>query len=363
MERGNVVVIAIVVAALALFGLRFFGSDPEVDELAGLSPRERVARLGAQRSGEGGALGDSRGAVDGRSGGSSRPGAGGSRSGSYGPGGGAAGSGGAGGSAGTVYGAGGSGGGSVGTSGSSRAGGAGGSGSIASLDSRGRVAPQAERRENLVESLGSRPPTQSDLDQPVQPVDDGDDVALKVNSQTDIVDQQGQQLEVEDADDGAQGIEIPEDGRVEFPNAGNASGDGGTISFKITPEWSGADQTDNALVQIRQEHEWNNRLELVKNGEFLRFIITDDTGREADISARISNWESLQEHEIRASWGEGKTTLYIDGQVVGQNQYQGNLRFREGTPMFLGADWRGSNYNGAAGKIGDFTLSTTPSHP
>lgn len=355
MERGNVIVIAIVVAALALFSLRFFGDDPAEDELAGLTPRERMERLN-QRSGDGASLGG-RTALgpDGRPLSGGRSGAGGVR------GGGAGGSSGrGGGSAGTVYGAGGAGGGSVGTSGSSRSG-SGGSGAAIG-DALGRAAPATGRRADLVESLGSRPPTQSDLEGPVRELQDGD-VALQVNSQTDIADQQGRDLDVKDSQDGGEGVEISERGRIEFPNAGNASGDGGTISFKITPEWSGSDQTDNALVQIRQEHEWNNRLELVKNGEFIRFIVTADDGREADISARITNWQSLEEHEIRASWGEGKTTLYIDGQVVGQNQYQGSLRFREGTPMFLGADWRGSNYNGATGKIANFTLSTTPMHP
>ena len=101
----------------------------------------------------------------------------------------------------------------------------------------------------------------------------------------------------------------------------------------------------------------------MKNGECLRFIITDDTGREADISARITNWQGLEEHDVVATWGDGKTTLYIDGQVVGQNKYSGNIKFPEGTPMFVGADWRGSNYNGAKATFNGFTLKKSPSHP
>ncbi|MGD9762247.1 MAG: LamG-like jellyroll fold domain-containing protein [Candidatus Binatia bacterium] len=213
-----------------------------------------------------------------------------------------------------------------------------------------------------MDSLSEMPQTHSDLEKPPVP-DDGDEIALKVDKPEDITEQQGQDQDVHNPDDGTEGIKITDRGRIEFPNAGNANGDAGTISFRIKPEWAGADHTDNALVQIRNENEWNNRLELVKNGEFLRFIITDDTGKEADISTRITNWQNLEEHDVTATWGDGRTTLYIDGQVVGQNEYSGNLRFAEGTPMFLGADWRGSAYAGANATLNGFTLSTTPSHP
>lgn len=355
MERGNVVVIAIVVAALALFSLRFFGSDPEEDELAGLTPRERIERL-AQRSGDGAAPGDRRVlGPDGRPVAGGRPGTGGTRTGAAG----ANGAAGHGGSAGSVYGASGSAGGTLGTSGSSRTGGAGGAAGMAGADPVGRIAPKAERRADLVESLGSRPPTQSDLDKPV-PVDNGEDVALKVNTTQDISDQNGQAVgEVKDADEGDEGIKVEPNTRVEFPNAGNASKEG-TISFTLKPDWSGADATDNSLVQIRQEHEWNNGLEIVKNGEFLRALIRDNTGREADISYRISDWPAGEERVVEFSWGEGRTELTVNDQVVGRNEYPGELEFREGTPMIFGADHPGSNYGSASATISKFTVGKTP---
>ena len=118
---------------------------------------------------------------------------------------------------------------------------------------------------------------------------DGDDVALKIDKPEDIAKQGGEEQNVQEADDG-DGIKITDSSDIKFPN--NVNPDAATISFKIKPDWSGGDQTDNALVELRGEHEWYNRLELVKNGEFLRFIVTADSGQEADISVRINDWQA-----------------------------------------------------------------------
>lgn len=362
MERGNFVVIAIVVAAVALFALRFFSESPEDAQLAALSATDRAGHPGT-------GLGDYAGGSDGRGGRLGGPaGVGGTRGGSLGGGSGGA-SGGSGGFAGrggsaAVVGGGARAGGSVGTSGSS-AGGKGGSGAtVADIGGAGRVAPKAERQADLVESLSSRPPTKSDLDRPVQS-DNGDDVALKLDTTKDIVEADGQTVgEVKDAENGDQGIKVEANTRVEFPNAGNASKEG-SISFTLKPEWAGADASDNALVQIRQEHEWNNRLEIVKNGEFLRAILTDNTGKEADISFRIADWQAGQEKTINFSWGkddsgQGRTELTIDNQVVGRNQYPGELQFAPNTPMIFGADHPGSTYGSAQATIGNFVVGKAP---
>ena len=362
MERGNFVVIAIVVAAVALFAMRFFSQSPEEAQLAALSAGDRAGRPGAGSGA--GDYGDSAGSAGGsRLGGSgSSLGAGGGRPGSQGGSHGETGGGGSTGRAGSAsaFGGGARAGGSVGTSGSAAGSHAGGSGAtVADIAGGARIAPKAERQANLVESLGSRPPTKSDLEKPV-PSDNGDDVALKVNTTKDISEQDGQAVgEVKDADDGDEGVKVEDNTRVEFPNAGNASKEG-SISFTIKPDWAGADATDNALVQIRQEHEWNNRLEIVKNGEFLRFILTDNTGKEADISARITDWQPNEEKAIEFSWGNGRTEATVDNQVVGRNEYPGELQFQPNTPMFFGADHPGSTYGSARATIGNFTVGKSP---
>jgi hypothetical protein len=362
MERGNVIVIAIVVAAVALFAMRFFSESAEQEQLAALSAADRPApRRGSGGTGEYGDS-DSRGGSRLGGGASSSFGGGGSRPAMRGESGGSngGGTGGRTGGAASAFGGRPAGGGSVGSSGSSAPGGAGSGATVADIDGVGRVAPKAERQADLVESLSSRPPTKSDLEKPL-PRDNGDDVALKLDSTQDIADQDGQAVgEVKDADDGDQGIKVDgENSRVEFPNAGNASKEG-SITFTLKPEWAGADATDNALVQIRQEHEWNNRLEIVKNGEFLRFILTDNTGKEADISARITDWPAGQERSIEFSWGNGRTEASIDNQIVGRNEYPGELEFAPSTPMIFGADHPGSTYRPAGATIGNFTVGKTP---
>ena len=358
MERTQVLVIAVVVAALALFGLRLFSGSSEDIELASLGGSQRLGADGAPRDGSSGRPGDpgrsrlgsfgASGTDRGRmGGGGSSDRSGGGDSGRT--------------ASGLAIGGTRSGAGSIGTSGSARDGGVVGGAGVVGAAGSGRSGPKAERRGDLVESLGSRPPTKSDLAAPPKP-DNGDDVALKLEKPEDIAEQDGHEQDVEKPKDGDEGIKITEQGRIEFPNGGNASGDGGSISFKIKPDWAGSDQTDNALVQVRQEHEWNNRLEIVKNGEFLRFILTDDIGKEADISARITNWQADEEHNIVASWDgeEKRTKLYIDDQLVGENQYTGNLLIKEHTPLYVGSDWRGSNYSGANATLYGFTVSTSP---
>lgn len=361
MERGNFIVIAIVVAAVALFAMRFLSESPEEAQLAALSASDRAGQPG----GGGSALGEYGEGSDGRGGsrlgGSGGMGAGGGRLGSRGADQGGRGPNGRSGSASTVVGGGQRAGGSVGASGSAGPGGHGTSGAtVADIGGVARVAPKAERQANLVESLGSRPPTKSDLEKPV-PADTGDEnVALKVNTTEDITAQDGSATgKVTNADNGDQGVKIDPNTRVEFPNAGNASKEG-SISFTLKPDWAGSDPTDNALVQIRQEHEWNNRLEIVKNGEFLRFILTDNTGKEADISTRITDWQPGQEKAIEFSWGNGRTEATVDNQVVGRNEYPGELQFDPNTPMIFGADHPGSTYGSANSTIGGFVLGKTP---
>jgi hypothetical protein len=355
MERGQVVIIAVVVSALALFGLKVWSDrTAESDLSASQAAAQRLARAAGLRgdadgvSGED-AEGNTRG---GRSGGSQRLGAG--------SGGGAGGIGGVrGGSQDVVHGGGARAGGSVGSSGSGRLGGGiGGSARTAggSGDSDSRFGQKVQQKNSLVEFLGSQPATQSDLASP-EPGDG--DVALKIDKPQDIDEQGGQAENVEEGQDG-DGIKITDGSAVEFPN--NVSPEAATFAFKIEPEWAGSDQTDNALVQLRGQNEWANRLELVKNGEFLRFILTPEGGKESDISVRITDWQPGQQHDIRASYGNGQTSLYIDGRLVGTNKYEGNFQPPQGIPLQIGGDWQGSSYSRANSTFYNLTITNSAAH-
>jgi hypothetical protein len=362
MERGQVIVIAVVVAALALFGLRLWSDTTAESELQSAShgAAERLARAGGMR-----------GDVDGRgedlsaSGEGPRAGRAGGRLGPLGPGGGgAAGSRGEGagrGATDVVRGGTRAGGGIVGHSGSASAGGLGGGGAGGFGGSDGdRLAPKVEKRSDLVEFLGSQPPTKSDL---ASPQHEGDgDVALKIDKPADINEQGGEAHNVENADDG-DGIKITNGTAIDFPN--NVNPEAATFSFNIEPNWSGSDQTDNALLQLRGPNEWSNRIELVKNGEFLRFILTDSTGREADISTRITDWQAGQAHDVQASYGpkpDGtccQTQLMVDGRVVGTNDYTGP--FKPPPTLKVGGDHAGSAYSPADATFRQFRVMNNAS--
>jgi len=358
MERGQVIIIAVVGAALTLFGLKVWSERAAESSLESASERaaQRLARAGGMRgdaSTDSGSGSDAGGAP-GRPG-SMRPGSGfggapGMRDGGIGP----DGRGGADVARGGGVRAGGR---VLGSSGSAReTGGTSGVGVIGGESGR-LGGPKVQQRDSLVEFLGSQPPTQPDFASPENA--EGEDVALKIDTVTDIDAQGGEGRNVEDAEDG-DGIRINEKSDIQFPN--NVSPEAATFSFKIQPDWSGGDQTDNALLQLRGQHEWSNRLELVKNGEFLRFILTDSTGQEADISYRITDWAAGEEHDVQAMYGNGETQLIVDGRVVGKNKYN-DAEFipPPGTPLRVGGDWPGSNYQPANAVIRDFTITNSAS--
>ncbi len=373
MERAQIVVVAAVVAALALFGLRIW-ADKEAEEVSAAGRVERARDL-ASIERDGGERGDREwggegeknriAAAKGRGG--LQGGESGQRSG-FGSGGGADGGSAvrAGGAAEALRGGVTRRGGDVGTSGSAPHA----RGESGVFTSAGEVAPgvsrllpRAEQRTDLIDFLAAREPTGSEFGGPENMLDDPEgDVALEVLNTEDAA-QATAAENIEEPDDRDDGIKFTAGSEMKFPNAGNANGQAGAITFDIEPEWMGSDDSNNSLVQIRNEHQWNNRMELVKNGHFLRFILADNTGREADISVRIDDWVEGETHSITATWGEARTSLFIDGRLAGSNTYSGDFDIAPGTPMFLGSDYRSSAYDGANSTISGFTLYSSSRHP
>ena len=219
------------------------------------------------------------------------------------------------------------------------------------------VPSSQEQRRADVRDMLSQPSAQDD-----SATDPGNqEVALEVRS-TDETEQASRSEEIDDPEDG-NGIKFTDGSQLTFAQAGGATGEAGTISFEVEPDWHGGDATDNSFVQIRDENEWANRLQLVKNGRFLRFILADSTGREADISVPIDEWSPGEPHSVSASWGNGQTSLYIDGRLAGSNSYSGDFNISPTTPLHLGSDYRSSDYGGANATIRDFTLYKNAQHP
>jgi hypothetical protein len=172
----------------------------------------------------------------------------------------------------------------------------------------------------------------------------GGDVVLSVPLESSTEAEDGTkpivQEDVDVSDEGV-GFNFKEGSVLQFPNAGNANGDAGSISFEISPNWAGYEESSNSFVQIRDPNSWANTLKLGKNGRYLRFILTDSGGVETDISVPIDSWQPGERQNIAVTWGEAETAMYVNGKRVGWNTYPNQLVFRDNTPMYLGADLPG----------------------
>jgi hypothetical protein len=338
MERTYALIITLVIAAIGLFGIRLM-TDGSIDDQG--MPLSRASKdrasEGGDPGGEAGGAGGSR-MLAGRSGDPSRLGearrggadrgqsAGsrssqtalaerGSRAGSAGiPARGGAGSGGAGVSVSPL------------TGGTSR-----------------RLEPNEPRRSDVVEYLASQPAAGRHGDSE----ESSDGVALEVSRLEDT--EPAVVRKGIDADDSDEGLTFTKDTVLAFPEGGSGSLEAGRIKGSITPNWSGTDEGNNSIFTWRAPHEWSNRIELVRNGRYLRFILADNLGREADISVPIDSWIPGENHDFEATWEDQKIKLFIDGVAAGENTYQ---EFRPPSAnMYVGSDHPGSSYSGFDGTL------------
>ncbi|MFN8626407.1 MAG: LamG domain-containing protein [Candidatus Binatia bacterium] len=152
-----------------------------------------------------------------------------------------------------------------------------------------------------------------------------------------------------------QGATFSTDSQFAIPDAANLTGDAGTISFCVTPQWGGDEPIDASLVNLRTPNQFNNRLQIAKNGQYLRFLTADNTGHEAGAGVNISSWQPGQGHLVTATWGEALTSLYVDGKLVGSQTYEGQIEITPGTPMYIGSDIPGGSA-GAQGSLAKFQV-------
>lgn len=153
------------------------------------------------------------------------------------------------------------------------------------------------------------------------------------------------------------GAKFAADAQFIVPDAGGLTGEAGTVSFNLQNEWTGNDSTDASLLKIRNPNDWSDRIEITKNGQYLRMALFDDAGNESGVSTAI-NWQPGEQHQISASWGDGVVTMSVDGRQVGQGTYPGTVNFRSGTPMFVGSDVPGGQ-GGARGTLSDIKVYNT----
>ena len=135
-----------------------------------------------------------------------------------------------------------------------------------------------------------------------------------------------------------EGAVFSTDSQFVIPNGGNIKGEAGAVAFWVQPQWEGGAEGDASLVQLRNSNQWENRLQVFKNGRYLRFLMTDAAGVESNVGATIDNWQPGEWHHVTASWGDGTQAFYVDGRLIGQVNLQGQLEVQPGTPLYIGSD-------------------------
>jgi hypothetical protein len=149
-------------------------------------------------------------------------------------------------------------------------------------------------------------------------------------------------------------VEFTNEARVIFPAEGNVESANGTISFDLTPRWSGTDPSSNSFLQIRDGEDAANSLQIVKDLGNLHFTLTDWRGIASDISVPITDWLPGDQHHIDATWTGSEIKLYVDNVWVGSAEVRRGMRFGDDAAIQVGSV--GSIYGGAGGLIGDLQI-------
>ncbi len=151
-----------------------------------------------------------------------------------------------------------------------------------------------------------------------------------------------------------EGAYFGEDAVLAMPPTEDVAGSAGTISFWLQPDWDGNNDLNAALFQWRT-NAFENRIQIFKNGPYLRFLFCDNTGIESGVSYGITHWKAKETHVITCTWGDGVTTLYVDGRAVGAREYNGDLEIPPNTPWFFGSDHAGGA-PGAQARLGGYRI-------
>ena len=108
----------------------------------------------------------------------------------------------------------------------------------------------------------------------------------------------------------------------------------GRIELELETEWAGDESGNRILFAVMTPNSFPNRVELLKNGEFLRWIVTESSGREVDLSVRNNAWQPGI-HAVTASWQGGRMELALDGVHLSQREV-GAVSIDAGADVLLG---------------------------
>ena len=138
--------------------------------------------------------------------------------------------------------------------------------------------------------------------------------------------------------------------QVEITDAGTISGDAGTISFWIKPEWKRGSREDANFVQLG-----DSGLQILKEGNSMRFQYTDSTGNMYGGGADVSDWQAGNWRHVTATWTGSTLSLYVDGGQVFLNGSPTPPDLHSDTTLYVGSAFP-SGIPAAAGQLSHLTV-------
>jgi hypothetical protein len=158
------------------------------------------------------------------------------------------------------------------------------------------------------------------------------------------------------------GAVFSSDSEYAVPMAGRLSGEAGSITFWVRPDGETSDIDNASLVQLRSQNEWANRLQIWKDGSNVRLVFSDGSGVESGASYGGDGWAADEWRMVTATWGEGMTALYVNGQLAGTSQYQSPFTIQPKTMLHVASNYRDDprSLNGAVNQFRVYNRVLSP---
>lgn len=154
---------------------------------------------------------------------------------------------------------------------------------------------------------------------------------------------------------------FPPGAALAYPEAGGVDSEQGTIAFWMRREWDPADSLSRPLVQLRTAT-WENRLELGVGSTYVGFNITTADGFENGAGSQI-RWGADEWHHVTATWDDSLMSFYVDGQLVDQRSYSGDLHLPSSAPLYVGSTPSGPSLADGPISMRGFTVTQSAATP
>lgn len=160
-------------------------------------------------------------------------------------------------------------------------------------------------------------------------------------------------------DDGAK---FTPESEFAVPMAGKLTGEAGTLSFWVRPDGETADSDNASLVQLRSQYEWNNRLQIWKDGTNVRMVFADGNGVETGATYGSESWGPDEWRLVTVTWGDRLNAMYVNGELAGSAQYEGGFKILPNTLLHVGSNYSDSpsSLNGAVSQFRVYNRALTP---